>query len=322
MANQNGPVNRRTIDETTLSRDAMARADEAPPPQRSREATVMFAEVVGAAELQARAGDASREAIAACLDRALAAIAGRTRVVKRFGSRLMLLADGPDTAASASTTMQLALRDFPAAEANRLGLGIGFHHGPVIQDNTDVFGDTVNVAARLVEQAAQGQILLAAATAHLIQQPYRRSVRLLYSLRLKGFEEELVLCEIVWRGDDVATFPPLGAPPAPPRVKLELRYRDQKLVLRRAVEEISVGRDAGCRIVVDGEFASRHHCTIERRHGHFVLIDRSTNGTYVTVEGEDEVSVRRAEIALLKKGWVSFGQRRGAGGDLLEFLCD
>jgi adenylate cyclase len=316
-------VNRRIIDDTILSRDAMARPDEAPVSRRSREAAVMFAEVIGAAELQARAGDAAHGAIAACLDRAQTAVAGRTRVVKRFGSRLMLLADGADSAASAATVMQIALRAFPAAEANKLGLGIGFHHGPVIQDNADVFGDTVNVAARLVEQAAQGQILLADATAHLVQPPYRRSIRRLHPIRLKGFADELVLCEIVWRGDDAATFHPLGAPQAPARTTLELRYRNDKLVLRRAVEEISVGRGADCRIVVYGEFASRHHCTIERRHDHFVLIDRSTNGTYVTVEGEDEVSVRREEIALRKRGWISFGQRRGsAGGDVLEFVCD
>jgi adenylate cyclase len=315
-------VSRRFIDETTLSRDALERTAQPPVPQRSREAAVMFVQIVGAAELQGRDGDAAQAAIAACLDRAQGAVLGTTRVVKRFGSRLMLLADSPDTAASVATVMQMTMRAFPAAEANKLGIGIGFHYGPVIQDNTDVFGDTVNLAARLSEQAAQGQILLAAATAHLVQPPYRRSIRQLYSVRLKGFEDEVILCEVVWRGDDAATFHPLGAPPVATRAKLELRYREQKLTLRRAVEEIAVGRGNDCRIVVDGEYASRHHCTIERRHDHFVLIDRSTNGTYVTIEGEEEVSVRRVELALRKRGVISFGQRFGSAGDVLEFVCD
>ena len=219
--------------------------------------------------------------------------------------------------------MQLALSAFPAAEANKLGLGIGFHYGPVIQDNADVFGDTVNLAARLVEQAARGQILLAAATAEQVQPPYRRSIRRLYPVRLKGFEDELTLCEIVWRGDEAATFHPFDAVSPPARTKLTIVYRGKKLVLRRTVEEITIGRDAACKIVVDDEHASRHHCTIERRRDHFVLIDKSTNGTFVTFEGEQEFALRRDEIMLRKRAGFRLGQCAQRGGeDVMAFDCD
>ena len=296
--------------------------DETPIPRPRREAAVLFAEISGAAELQARAGDAAQQTIGACLD-LIQAASTRTRVVKRFGPRLMLLADGADSAARVATAMQIALRAYPAAEANKLGLGIGFHFGPVIQDNADVFGDTVNLAARLVEQAAQGQILLAEGTAQQVQPPYRSSIRRLYPVRLKGFEGELMLCEIVWRGDEAATLAPFDAVSPPKRAKLKLVYRGEKLVLRRTVEEVTLGRDAGCRIVVDGEHASRHHCTIERRHDHFVLSDKSTNGTFVTFEGDQELALRRDEITLRKSGWISFGQPRAAAGeDVMEFVCD
>jgi len=302
----------------------MERIDDTPPiPQGPREAAVLFAEVSGAAELQARAGASAQEAITACLDLVQAAVAVRTRLVKRFGARLMLLADSADTAAYAATAMQVALGSFAAAEADKLGLGIGFHYGPVIQDNADVFGDTVNLAARLVEQAARGQILLAADTADRVQPPYRRSIRRLYPVRLKGFEDELTLCEIVWRGDEAATFHPFDAVSPPARTKLAIVYRGKKLVLRRTVEEITVGRDAACKIVVDDEHASRHHCTIERRRDRFVLIDKSTNGTFVTFEGEPELALRRDEIMLRKRGWISFGQSRREGGDeVMAFDCE
>jgi adenylate cyclase len=235
----------------------------------------------------------------------------------------MLLADSADSAAYAATAMQIAVRAYPAAESSKLGLGIGFHHGPVIQDNADVFGDTVNLAARLVEQAAQGQILLAAGTAEQVQPPYRRSIRRLYPVRLKGFEEELTLCEIVWRGDEAATFHPFDAVSPPARTKLTLVYRGKKLVLRRTVEEITIGRDAACKILVDDEHASRHHCMIERRRDHFVLIDKSTNGTFVTFEGEPEFALRRDEVMLRKRGWISFGEpRRADGDDVMAFDCD
>lgn len=290
-----------------------------------RETAVIFAELIGVPELYARAGDAAaHEAITGCagkLEQAVASNGGR--IVKRINGRLMALAGSADAAADAAVAMQVAARDFPA-DSTGLGLGVGFHYGPVIQqDSSDVFGDTVNLAARLVEQAARGQILLAAETAEQMESLHRRSVRRLYSVQLKGFEEELTLCEMVWRTDEPATVYPFdAAKPAPGRAKLKLTYRGRRLVLRRITEAVSIGRDAGCGLVVEDEHASRHHCTIQRRHDHFVLADKSTNGTFVTVEGEDEVILQRDELTLRKRGWISFGRPRSAGGEVVEFFCD
>jgi adenylate cyclase len=297
--------------------------DSTPPPA-SREAAVIFAELVGAAELYARLGDgAAHDAIAPWVETLQrSAESTQARFVKRIGGRLMLLSASADAAARTAVAMQVAAGDFPAAGDTRLGLGVGFHYGPVIQNNADVFGDTVNLAARLVEQAAQGQILLAADTAEQVGQLYRRSIRRLYAVQLKGIGEELSLCEIVWRADEPATFYPFDAASEPARAKLKLKYRGNKMVLRRIVEAFTIGRDPGCGLVIDDEHASRHHCTIERRHAHFVLADKSTNGTFVTVEGEEEAVLHREEFTLRKNGWISFGQPRSAGGEALEYVCD
>jgi adenylate cyclase len=297
--------------------------DSTPPPA-SREAAVIFAELVGAAELYARLGDAAaHDAIAPCVETLQrSAESTQARFVKRMGGRLMLLSASADAAARTAVAMQVAAGDFPAAGDTRLGLGVGFHYGPVIQNNADVFGDTVNLAARLVEQAARGQILLASDTAEQVGALYRRSIRRLYAVQLKGIGEELSLCEIVWRADEPATFYPFDAASEPARAKLKLKYRGNKMVLRRILEAFTIGRDPRCGLVIDDEHASRHHCTIERRHAHFVLADESTNGTFVTVEGEEEAVLHREEFTLRKNGWISFGQPRSAGGEALEFFCD
>jgi adenylate cyclase len=289
-----------------------------------RDSAILFAELIGAAELYARAGDAAaHEAIARCADRLeQAAEASGAHVVKRMNSRLMLLAASADAAAAAAVAMQLAAGEFAAAGAGGLALGVGFHYGPVIQDHTDVFGETVNLAARLVEQAGRGQILLAADTAGEVSVPNRRSIRRLYSVQLKGVKDELSLCEMVWRTDVPETLYPFDAASQPARAKLKLKYRGSKVVLRRITEAMTMGRDPRCALVVDDELASRQHCTIERRHDHFVVADRSTNGTFVTVEGEDEVMLRRDELTLRKRGWISFGRPRGSGGETVEFFCD
>jgi adenylate cyclase len=68
--------------------------------------------------------------------------------------------------------------------------------------------------------------------------------------------------------------------------------------------------------------ASRQHCTIERRQEKFVLKDHSTNGTYVTIDGDAELLVRRDELTLRKHGWIAFGQPRSAGVEAVEFFLD
>jgi len=281
-----------------------------------REAAVIFAELVDAA---------SQDAIGACHDELeKAALPTQARVLKRIGPRLMLLAESADVAARAAVAMQVAAARFPAAAGGKPGVGIGFHFGRVIQNEADVFGDTVNLAARLVEKAARGQILLIADTAERVGSLYRRSIRRLVSVQLKGIDQELGLCEVVWRADEPATFYPFNAEAEPAaRVKLKLRYRGTKLVLKRIVEAVSIGRDAACKVVIKDEHASRHHCTIQRRRDRFVLVDKSTNGTFVTFEGEQELALRRDEITLRKTGWICFGQPRSAAGeDVMEFACD
>jgi adenylate cyclase len=291
----------------------------------ARETAVIFAELIGAAELYARAGDAAaHEAIGRCMEKlGEAAASSGARVIKRIGGRLLLVAPSADAAARAAVGMQLAAAEFPATDSASLALGVGFHYGAVLQqDDNDVFGDTVNLAARLVEKAARGQILLAADTAAAVGSLYRRSIRQLYSMPLKGLSVELALCELLWRADAPVTLYPIQTKAEPSRAKLKLKYRGTKLVLRRSLEPLTIGRDASCGLVVDNEHASRQHCFIQRRHDHFVLADKSTNGTYVTVEGEYEVLLHRDELTLRKHGWISLGRPRGAAGEAVEFFCD
>jgi len=70
--------------------------------------------------------------------------------------------------------------------------------------------------------------------------------------------------------------------------------------------------------VADTE-ASRTHCAIERRQGKFVLVDQSTNGTYVTVEGAAEILVQREEFVLSKQGWITLGRSRAATTEVIEY---
>ena len=75
-------------------------------------------------------------------------------------------------------------------------------------------------------------------------------------------------------------------------------------------------------VVIDDRKASRMHARIERRRDKFVLIDHSSNGTFVTVGDESEVMLRREEWTLRGRGRCSFGHAHGDGpSEVLEFHC-
>ena len=67
---------------------------------------------------------------------------------------------------------------------------------------------------------------------------------------------------------------------------------------------------------------SRRHARIEQRGEKFVLVDRSSNGTYVTPGHHPEIHLRREELMLHGDGIISFGQSASApGADVVEYHC-
>jgi adenylate cyclase len=287
--------------------------------------TVLFADVSGSTSLYETAGDsAALEAISTCLGAARAATeAWGGRVVKTIGDEVMSIFPDPDAAANAAADIQVRIDALPALAGKKLGVRIGFHHGPVLQRDDDVFGDTVNLAARLVSQAKKGEIILSTDTAGLLGPVFRTMVRQLHAITVKGKAEEIGLVELIWKRDaDATVFAGVQNRGRMARQALRLQYRGGELPQRRDTESISIGRDPASGLVVHDEMASRQHCTIERRQEQFVLRDHSTNGTYVTFDGDVEITVRRSEVSLRRHGWISFGQPRKPGVEVVEFFID
>src|SRR5574341_675804 len=155
-----------------------------------RGSTVLFAELLGAAELTVRAGDsAAQSAIQRCAGLLVKAAATcDARLVKITGSRVMLVAATTEAGLAAAAAMQSAAEQFSKTADTTLGLGVGLHFGPLLREKGDLFGDTVNFAARMVEQAARGQIVFDAETASALGPFYRGTELLLYTWQgLSGY---------------------------------------------------------------------------------------------------------------------------------------
>jgi len=241
--------------------------------------------------------------------------------VTSISFEVMAIFPSPDAAAIAATRMHLAVEALPPLQGMRLGARIGFQTGPVVRRDNDLFGDTVALAEGLAGQAARGQVLTSEETAALMSPALRSCTRLLYSVELKGKAESVSLCELVWRqGPDITVTEEVASSIlATVAARLTLKLAGAEII---ADPPLSIGRDKDCEVVISGENASRQHCTIERRRDKFVLRDHSTNGTYVTLEGEPEFALHREEYILRGHGWISFGEPRTPQAEALEYYCE
>jgi predicted component of type VI protein secretion system len=98
-----------------------------------------------------------------------------------------------------------------------------------------------------------------------------------------------------------------------------LRYLDLKFEISALTTPFKIGRDSR-HISIDSSFSSRDHCSIEFRRGRYVLVDHSTNGTYVRFNGSEELYLRREELPLTSSGYISIGQPLGTAPELtIEF---
>lgn len=288
--------------------------------------TVLFADVTGSTRLYEAAGNsAAAEAIRKCLDVVRDATeASGGRVVKTIGDELMALFPDPDRATQAATRMHLAVNALPPVEGQKLSLRIGFHAGPVVQRDGDIFGDTVNLASRLAAQATKGQVLTSADTVTKLTPLLRGATRRLYDITVKGKAADVSLCEVLWvKGPDITDLP-LGQAEQPANnARLRLRIGTRELVRQRRVESITIGRDPESTLVIAEATASRNHCVIERRQKHFVIRDHSSNGTFVLVDGDkDDLVLRREEFVLRGHGWISFGQPKSMATEVAEYFCE
>jgi class 3 adenylate cyclase len=124
----------------------------------SDDVVVMFIDIVDSTRLTYEHGDTQFHSMAARLDRRL------RQTVDHHGGTVIdatnvgdgLLAD----LRSPTQALACAVECIDVATATGLALHIGLNMGPVVRDRSNVFGTTVNVAARVTARTAPNEILL------------------------------------------------------------------------------------------------------------------------------------------------------------------
>lgn len=271
---------------------------------------ILFADISGSTSIYEQMGDAAaKRMVDACLMQiARSASNQQGLVVKTIGDELMLRFPTADQAAAAA----IAIQANNIKQKSPFRLRIGFHFGPVILDTSDVFGDAVNTAARLAQMAHDGQILTSEETVHRLNPRHQAVARNFDYDKLRGKSQATQIFELMWESSREVTRAVAGRgvistqPQAYARtLHLSVNSRTHAFSLQDV--PATIGRDAGCALTIASQFASRVHANIEYRRDKFVLLDRSTNGTFVTSDGGKEVFLKGESLPLSGRGIISLG---------------
>ena len=288
------------------------------------ERTVLFADLRGSTSMYETLGNAEATTVVtqsvALIARVIEEHGGQ--VVKTLGDGLMAIFPTPSSAVQASDDMHdslarvgLPLAGSPDLAETRppvsLKLQVGLAHGEVVEMSGDVFGDAVNVAARLLDHAGDNETLATSAVVEGLEDWERSRFRSLGQMQLRGRVEpvHVHLLEAVRRfGDTAATAFGDMAPASTEPEGIRLIWLDLNRIYSGTSLPVILGRSPQATYIIDDNRVSRSHARIDWHGGTFQLTDLSYNGTYVRFDNDPEIiSLRRGACTLHGAGVIGLG---------------
>ncbi len=279
---------------------------------------IFFADIAGSTRLYEQLGDvAAHECVVESLDELSSHIERNDgRVVEIIGDEVMACFDRPQDALNCACEIQNHFQYFKTSHQQPIKIRIGFHFGPVVLENGHPYGDTVNVASRVASLSQGGQILITGETFNVLPHEMALMCRLYNKVRVKGKSQPLDTREVVWDQADATSIyvPRKNVVDETPALELILEYQGHQIRLTEADTPFLIGRGEFCNLVVPSDTASRSHARIDGRFGQLIMVDHSTNGTYICKEGGMraadglELHLHHKEWTLSGKGLISLGK--------------
>lgn len=295
------------------------------------ELAIVFADVVGSTKLYELLGDLrARDMVGICIDvMRVATEQNHGTVIKTMGDEVMATFPTADDALNAAAQMQKQIVLHPALKVDEqtVAIRIGCNFGPVVLENRDIFGSAVHTANRMTSQAKAGQIITTATMVEHLSDEWRASVRQIDIATLKGRSSEVALFEVLWQTEDVTSMVPAIAMTSRERpnkgLRLRLRYQGQEVLVDDGHASITMGRAEENDLVIKGNLISRLHARIEINRGKFILIDQSTNGTFVVGKDGEEAFVRRDSMQIRGEGLIGLGKAPDSNSSqVIRYTCE
>lgn len=306
------------------------------------ETCILVAEVIGDNPLLDKIGrDETLRAVERSRKRAERSVdAYRGFVVTTEGRRLVAHFPRGENAILAAFDMRARVKQLPPVSGVALSIHVVIHAASLDAGSNQPDEDAIRVAGKLVMASPANQILATdEALEHLPEamsaqmEPAGPIMVTEYGGNLHEFAEGIVptasgnasaslsagaenfsptSTSLSLHQDSGGTETPAKAslvaePHEQPRTSLVLRHNSNNLSVSDNHPVVLAGREEGNDLVVIDRRASRHHARIEWRQNHFVLIDTSTNGTFLVDQAGNEVVLRRGEADLPVRGRIGFG---------------
>jgi adenylate cyclase len=281
--------------------------------KRLENLAVLFADICGSTALYEKLGDdMARKIISRCINTMTGKISTyQGKLVKTIGDEIMVTFPSAEAAFHAACAMHSAVESDQPLDNIPLHIRIGFNFGEVIQESDDVFGNTVNLAARVAAITRAGQIMATQAVFADLPSDLKHRMRQILRAEFKGKQEYHEVYQVICEQEDTMStrfgMPAYRKPPDNDE-EMQLRYRNQSFRINKKHKSAVLGRDETCDLVVQSDLASRLHINIELRFGKFIIADQSTNGTYIRFSDGSVVHITREEISLRGNGHISLGQ--------------
>lgn len=286
---------------------------------------VLFADLRGSTALYEELGNANATLL---VTRSVAALAEALipsggRLIKTLGDGLMALFEQPAGAVQAASDMHASIeragtpsrRSRSAAPLHVLKLQVTIALGEVAEVEADVFGDAVNVAARLLDHAGDGETLITDPLLQALSPRQRNRFRNLDWVHLRGRNEPVLVHVLGGRRGDagaVTQFEGMAASVGPGALRLS--WDGKSRVLRADQLPAVLGRSAQSILLIEDPRVSRLHARLDWHGSSFHLSDLSFNGTSVRFEGHAMLNLRRTSSTLHGRGEIGLSGPPGAPG--------
>jgi adenylate cyclase len=285
------------------------------------EVAIVFADVVGSTQLYDKFGDTkASETVALCLDVMKDATHQYNgTVIKTIGDEVMSTFPTVEEAMGASVMMQSRITADNKKDGRiPVSIRIGCHFGPVVQEQNDIFGAAVHTANRMTSQAKARQIVISGGTVERMSPELRKQTRQIDVATVRGKLDEVALYELLWNPEEATSMLPTIEWENQGRnaSRVILTFRDQIVDVHDQRKSVIMGRADDNDLVIKGNLISRIHAKVEMRRGKFVLVDQSTNGTFVQNLQGEETFVRRDFAEIHGEGTIGLGRAESPGSSL------
>ena len=178
--------------------------------QFTKELTVMFTDLQGSTTIAETLGDISTRVLLKYHNDIITSSLAENNgtLVKFIGDGTMSYFEKPEDALSAACAIQRKVDQYNMEKGHdKKGLIViraGIHFGKCIFEGKDLYGDTVNTAARIEGQAGGSEIYISQATLDKLDDDHDFYIRFAKEVTLKGKAESTKLHKVFWNDQEIS----------------------------------------------------------------------------------------------------------------------